>query len=213
MGRARPSAETVWRRRLLALAAVALAGVVVVLAARWIERLVRGYDPRGADVEHVVVHSRLLHRDLRQTLVAPAGGSRGRPLLVFLHGREDGGDGEDSNLSDELFAALARLGRRAPAIAFLNGGTSSYWHDRAGVPWGRYVLDEAIPAAARALGTDPRRVGSAGSRWAASAPSTSHGSRQRASAPSAATRRRSGSAAATRRPAHSTTPRTSAATT
>lgn len=153
-----PDRRAVVRRRrlvaLLALAALIAAGVLVADAIR---DAARGYDPRGAKVEHVDVRSRALGgRTLPQTLVAPAGGARGRPLLVFLHGRGMGGG--DSNLSHELFAALQRLGDRAPAIAFPDGGGSSYWHDRADGAWGRYVLREAIPTAVRELDADPRRI-------------------------------------------------------
>jgi enterochelin esterase-like enzyme len=154
-----PPRSAVARRRLLAVVALAALALAVLFGVRAIQSLVRGYDPRGATVERVTVHSALLDRDLHATLVTPAGadGER-RPLLVFLHGRVDGDDGDESNLSDELFAALERLGDRAPAIAFLNGGSASYWHDRADGPWGRYVLEEAIPDAVRRLGADGRRV-------------------------------------------------------
>lgn len=48
--------------------------------------------------------------------------------------------------SDELFAALEKLGSRAPAVLLVNGGESSYFHDRRDGPWGQYVMKEAIPA-------------------------------------------------------------------
>jgi poly(3-hydroxybutyrate) depolymerase len=134
-----------------------LATVAVVLLALLLVRpALTGYDPRGAEVDHVTLHSRILHRDLEQTTVLPRGAGAGRPLLVFLHGR--GSDGNDSNLSDELFAGLERLGRRAPAIVFPDGGEASYWHDRADGDWGAYVLREVIPTAVRLLHADPRRI-------------------------------------------------------
>lgn len=144
------------RRRAVALLALVVVAIGVVLAVRAVRGIVRGYDPAGATVTHADVHSRAVGRDLEQTYVAPEGGSSGRPLLVFLHGR--GGNGNDSNLSDELFAALEQLGDRAPAIVFPNGGDASYWHDRDDGEWGRYVLEEAIPAAVRRLHADPRRI-------------------------------------------------------
>jgi S-formylglutathione hydrolase FrmB len=104
----------------------------------------------------MTIKSRFAHRSLRVMLVQPAGATEGRPLLVFLHGRGD--KGEDSNVNDEFFKALAALGDRAPAVAFPNGGNHGYWHDRRGARWARYVLDEVIPRAARALKTDPERV-------------------------------------------------------
>jgi len=112
-------------------------------------------DSRGAQIERFELASKLLDQPLSQTIVRPAGGSEGRPLLVFLHGR--GGE-PDSSLSDELFVALRDLGDRAPAIAFVNGGDHSYYHDRDDGPWGRYVIEEALPAALRHTGADPRRI-------------------------------------------------------
>jgi S-formylglutathione hydrolase FrmB len=93
-------------------------------------------------------------RDLDTSVVVPAGGGRGRPLLVLLHGR--GGD-DSSMLDDAFFAAVAGQGRRAPVVA-LPEGAESYWHDRRGAAWGRYVMDEVIPTVARRFHTDPRRV-------------------------------------------------------
>jgi S-formylglutathione hydrolase FrmB len=89
------------------------------------------------------------------TLVMPAGGGVGRPLLVFLHGHYAD---NNSVLSDQLFAALRALGPRAPDIAFLSGGDLSYWHNRASGAWGSYVLDDVIPKALTVLGANPRRV-------------------------------------------------------
>lgn len=145
------------RRRLVALLALAAVVVAVVLVVRAVREVARGYDPQGASVSHAELRSEAVpDRTLRQTYVAPAGGASGRPLLVFLHGR--GGNGADSNLSDELFAALGQLGERAPAIVFPDGGEASYWHDRDDGAWARYVLREAIPAAVRRLHADPRRI-------------------------------------------------------
>jgi S-formylglutathione hydrolase FrmB len=140
-------------RRVVGLAVVAAALIAGAIALRSALTV----DKHGATVRHVTIASRYVHRSLRATLVQPAhAAGRPRPLLVFLHGRGD--DGEDSNLHEELFAALARLGPRAPAIVFPDGGEHSYWHDRAGGAWGRYVMDEVIPMALRELHADPRRV-------------------------------------------------------
>ncbi len=135
----------------LALLAVAAAGIwVVVRDAR------RGYkDDRGASVTRFPLRSRLLGRSLEEVLVAPAGGGRGRPLLVFLHGRSAP---PDSQLSDSFFQALVALGAKAPNVLLANGGNHSYWHDRRDGRWGSYVLQEAIPAAVARLRADPRRV-------------------------------------------------------
>ena len=112
-------------------------------------------DPRGAKVERLEIRSRAVGRALPVTLVTPAGARRARPLLVFLHGR---GSDERSYLSDELYAALARLGARAPVVALPDGGDASYWHDRRDGAWGRYVVDEVIPRVARRYGTSRTRV-------------------------------------------------------
>jgi pimeloyl-ACP methyl ester carboxylesterase len=98
------------------------------------------------------LHSRVLGRDLEQVVV-PEG--RSRPLLVFLHGR---GDGPGELLGDELVDALRELGPEAPNVLFPSGGESSYWHDRRDGAWGRYVVEEAIPAALQRLHADRRRV-------------------------------------------------------
>jgi hypothetical protein len=76
-------------------------------------------------------------------------------LLVFLHGK---GEDQNSNLDDAMFAALARLGSRAPDVVFPYGGADSYWHDRADGAWGSYVVREVIPEALRQLHADPSRI-------------------------------------------------------
>jgi enterochelin esterase-like enzyme len=130
------------------LVAIALAGRVAAS---------RATDRHGVALVHFEIYSRLLHRSLPASGLIPPGAQPGqRPLVVFLHGK--GGDGQDSNLSDQLFAALARLGPRAPVIVFPNGGSDSYWHDRHSGAWGDYVAREVIPAAIDRLGADPRRV-------------------------------------------------------
>jgi enterochelin esterase-like enzyme len=143
------------RRRLLRIAVVLACLGALALAAT--AELLAGPDTRGAHVQRFTVQSRFVGRDLRAAAAVPAGVAEGekRPLLVFLHGR--GGKPGDF-FSDEFFAALAKLGSRAPIVVQLDGGDHSYWHDRRGGRWGRYVLAEAIPQAIRELGADPRRV-------------------------------------------------------
>lgn len=109
----------------------------------------------GARITHLTLSSSLLHRTVGLTLVRPAGGGIQRPLLVYLHGHYAN---NDTVLSDQLFAALRALGRRAPDIVFPYGGDLSYWHNRTGGAWGSYVLDEVIPKALKVLGADPHRV-------------------------------------------------------
>jgi S-formylglutathione hydrolase FrmB len=94
-------------------------------------------------------------RTLEQILIKPRGGSAGRPLLVLLHWR---GGSPDRLLSNQLFAALSRLGDRAPAILLPSGGGGSFFHDRANGRWASYVLNEAIPAAIKRLHADPHRI-------------------------------------------------------
>ena len=105
--------------------------------------------------EHFRVESRLLGRSLEQAAIVPSGDTRGRPLLVLLHGRSSSPD----SMAKKSFAeALDDLGSRAPVVVFANGGDHSYYHDRADGRWGSYILDEVIPAAIRKYELDPRRV-------------------------------------------------------
>ena len=115
-------------------------------------------DTRGASVETIVFHSRAVDDNQTVGVVVPAGApSRGdRPLLVFLHGKDEsiGAYTED----ETFFEAIAGLGDRAPVVAFREGSADSYWHDRASGDWGSLVTDEVIPEVARRFGTDPHRV-------------------------------------------------------
>ena len=116
-------------RRGLALAAI----VVVAVAAFVIVRDVRrGYRTSyGASIEHFTLHSRLLHRNLREIRVVPK--HHASWTLVLLHGR---GSSPASWLDQRFFDALHSLGPRAPVVLLLNGGDHSYWHDRADGEWG-----------------------------------------------------------------------------
>jgi enterochelin esterase-like enzyme len=125
--------------------------VAVVLVAS----LLPACGAEGATVQRYELKSRFVHRTLKQVAVLPPGAPRGRPLLVFLHGR---GAGPGSNANGAFYAALATQGERAPAVVFPSGGESSYWHRRHGGDWARYVLDEVIPEAVRRLHADPERV-------------------------------------------------------
>jgi S-formylglutathione hydrolase FrmB len=142
----------VLRRRLLALtafAAVLIAGFAVARPYIW-------PDTHGARTEHFQIQSRFVHHRVGVSVVLPAGAGDGRPLLVYLHGRS--GD-ENSELRNEtMFAELAKVGERAPVIAFPYGGKGGYWHDRRGARWSSYVMREVIPEVQRRFHTSSRHV-------------------------------------------------------
>jgi len=139
---------------LLVVTLVAVAAAYLALAAT----VFAPVDEHGAEVERLTVQSAAVDRKLGVAVVVPARApARGeRPLLVFLHGR---GGSEESFLGNEaVYAGLAKLGARAPVVAFPDGGDHSYWHDRDEGRWDRYVMQEAIPKVVRRFGIDPRRV-------------------------------------------------------
>jgi enterochelin esterase-like enzyme len=143
-------------RKAAVVAVAALVLALIVLGALLVSEVREGASRQGAGVKHFTIDSALVQRAMRETAVIPPGtNGRGRPLLVFLHGRQSN---EDGNLDEELFAALHRLGRRAPVIVFPSGGNNSYWHDRRDGRWGAYVTSEVIPQAEERYGTDTGRV-------------------------------------------------------
>jgi len=105
-------------------------------------------------VTSFTVESKLMGRPMFEALATPAGGGKGRTLLVFLHGY---GAAPRETLSPAFLAALRRLGDRAPVV-FLPEGDTGWWHDNREGPWGSYVLREAIPAALARSGPNPHRV-------------------------------------------------------
>jgi S-formylglutathione hydrolase FrmB len=104
---------------------------------------------------HFTVKSRLVGRSLEQAVILPSGDTKGRPLLVLLHGRSS--DPDDMARSS-VGKAVDELGSRAPVVLLANGGDHSYYHDRRDGRWGSYILREAIPAAVRKYHLDGRRV-------------------------------------------------------
>ena len=112
-------------------------------------------DPPGTEVESLDLKSRAVGRTLHMKVVVPEEHAERPPLLVLLHGRH--GDA-GSMVSDQLGEGLKDVGDQAPVVLLPDGGDHSYWHDRADGAWGRMVLDEAIPAAIKRYGADPRRV-------------------------------------------------------
>ena len=147
-----PARGRIWLRRALALAAVLAVAIGV-----WL--LVAGgpesFDARGAAVENLTIHSEAIGADEPVKIVIPNNGVDHPPLLVFLHGR--GGD-ENAELYQPFFDALARAGKKAPMVAFPDGGDSSYWHDRSSGDWSRYVTDEVIAQVVKKFGADPHRI-------------------------------------------------------
>jgi S-formylglutathione hydrolase FrmB len=59
-------------------------------------------------------------------------------------------------------AELRRLGARAPVVLAVDGGESSYFHDRDSGDWESMIADEVIPAAIRLYDVDPDCIGIAG---------------------------------------------------
>ncbi len=115
-------------------------------------------DRQGAEAAPVTIRSAALGERTEINVVVPAAAApRGkRPLLVFLHGR--GGSEETFVDNAAVFEGLEALGRRAPVVAFPDGGDHGYWHDRDEGDWGRYVMREVIPTVSRRFGVEPGRV-------------------------------------------------------
>ncbi len=111
---------------------------------------------------HLTIDSAAVGEELGVNVVVPKQApQRGeRSLLVFLHGR-GGSDGTFVG-NEAMFDGLAKLGSRAPVVAFPDGGDHGYWHDRAEGDWGRYVMQEVIPTVSARFGVDPHRIGIGG---------------------------------------------------
>jgi poly(3-hydroxybutyrate) depolymerase len=140
-------------RRTVVLALLAAALAFFVLSAT----VFAPVDKHGAKAVRLTVESEAVGEDLGVVVVEPAEmpPAGERSLLLFLHGH---GGSDGTYLEDEaVFEGLARLGRRAPLIAFPDG-ENSYWHDRADGDWGTYVMREVIPTVVRRFGIDPHRI-------------------------------------------------------
>jgi poly(3-hydroxybutyrate) depolymerase len=152
-----PPRRQVRRRRrtaIILLAVLAIAAVYLALAAT----VFAPVDEHGARTVHLTIHSKAVGEDLGVNVVEPARlpATGNRSLLVFLHGR---GGSDGTFVGDEaVFTGLARLGARAPVLAFPDGGDHGYWHDRAEGDWGKYVMREVIPTVIRRFSIDPRRI-------------------------------------------------------
>ena len=114
-----------------------------------------GAEASTTEVLRYNVRSKAVGGTLPQVAMLPPGSSRGRPLLVFLHGR---GASPASNANRAFSRALTAQEARAPVVVFPSGGDHSYWHRRRSGDWARYVLDEVIPEAVRRFKADASRV-------------------------------------------------------
>jgi enterochelin esterase-like enzyme len=115
-------------------------------------------DTHGAQVTQIAFRSRDVGGTQAVGIVLPANFHQDekRPLLVFLHGKDET---VDTYTEDEaFFKAFSKLGRRAPIVAIPEGSADNYWHDRASGDWGSFVLDEVIPQTVRRFHADPSRV-------------------------------------------------------
>jgi S-formylglutathione hydrolase FrmB len=156
MSPGRPTRRRIRRRRRAA--ALAIVAAVFAVYASLRATLLAPTDRHGAAVARLTIHSDTLGEDQPVNVALPGAQSPDakRPLLVFLHGK---GGTVDSYTDDEaFFEALARLGRRAPIVAFPEDDGDSYWHDRATGNWGTYIVDEVIPEVVRRFDADPIRV-------------------------------------------------------
>jgi S-formylglutathione hydrolase FrmB len=153
---ARPTPQQVRRRRATFLVVASLGALFAYLALA--ATVFAPVDEHGARVTRVTVQSRAVDRNLGVEVVVPAKAPprEDRALLVFLHGR--GGSEETFTGNEVVYETLAKLGARAPLVAFPDGGDHSYWHDRDSGRWERYVMREVIPKVTRRFGVDPQRV-------------------------------------------------------
>jgi S-formylglutathione hydrolase FrmB len=153
----RPTPAQIRRRRRVALLLIAV-GVAAAAYLGLAATVFAPVDKHGAEVDHLTLRSQAVDRKLEVAVITPSEAPpRGkRRLLVFLHGR--GGSEETFIGNEAVFDGLAKLGARAPVVAFPDGGDHSYWHDRDSGQWDRYVMREVVPKVVRRFGIDPRRV-------------------------------------------------------
>jgi len=107
-------------------------------------------------IDDLEIESRAVGRELDVSVIEPTEAiAAQRPLLVFLHGA--GGSNESFLANRAVLSGIAGLGAEAPVVAFPDGELS-WWHNRAGGEWERYVMREVIPTVAKRFDTDPGRV-------------------------------------------------------
>lgn len=118
-------------------------------------------DTHGARSTHFVVFSDVLAEKpgkpklMPAIAVVPAGGGEGRPLLLLVAGR---GQPLDALLDKGWYASLLTLGLQAPDVAIVSVPADSQAHDRSSGKWGTYLLQDAVAAAVKQTGADPKRV-------------------------------------------------------
>jgi S-formylglutathione hydrolase FrmB len=141
------------------LAGLALVAVALLAAAAALDRDHRLTEPAragvDANVRHFRVSSPFVPGVRRETLVLPRHWRRGGPLLLWLHAR---GGNEDSLLTPSFFAALKAAGHRAPAVLIASDNRFSFWHDRRGYAWDRYLLESVLPRGVTLANADPARI-------------------------------------------------------
>lgn len=135
--------------------------VLVVLVLGGLEVFVGPADQRArheAELTEITIASEAVGDSLPTEVVVPGGADQGdrRPLLLLLYGR--GAGGQDSNLNESMYAALADQGELAPIVAFPSGGDHSYWHNRAAGDWADYLTNEVIPRVESDFNVDGDRV-------------------------------------------------------
>ena len=113
-------------------------------------------DRHGATVTRFQIQSKYLGKSIEEIIVAPNGGGAGT-TGTHASAREKRLT-PSSFLTKYWYDALAMLGRRAPDLLLVNGGESSYYHDRADGRWGSYVIREVIPAGIKKLRADGSRI-------------------------------------------------------
>jgi enterochelin esterase-like enzyme len=158
MSPAQPTLRQIRRRRRSAIGGIALLTAIVVC---WViyAAVFGPVNRHGAEVTNLTIHSKSVGRDLNVGVVVPAehGAAARKPLLVFLHGKDES-VGSFTDDDEPFFRALSRLGDRAPVVAFPADDGDSYWHDRETGRWGSYVIAEVIPQVSQRFDTDPSRV-------------------------------------------------------
>jgi len=120
-----------------------------------------GSGASSAHMQQVVsytLRSKDTHGVRHETAVVTGSSGHGRGLLILLPGRSGTGGATHSFAGSSTKVPLAALADRAPVIVGVDGGGSSYFHDRASGDWGSYVVDEVIPDAIRRFHTDPQRI-------------------------------------------------------